>query len=217
MATNFIEFIFSQDGMTRKEIREKVVKKFFEEDPGPAQDATYNRYIYHVENSKDGRILLVRPANLKLGFDFRIDVENKIFHKKSKTPNAPKHIDLFEDLKNKKERDEEYSEVVRTAIIKVINLTDPERLLPTIEDKNIGLSIELILKLSKWFSIEMDIRYWNGWGRKKFVNWLNLMRHYNYNYLTTKNGFKFLNESGKKLTEEKAFEIMNNSSQQLHL
>jgi hypothetical protein len=204
-----IEFIFNQDGMTRDAVRKKVVSKFFEENPGPAIDETYNRYIYLVEKTPQGNILLIRPANLKMGFDFRIDVEGMIFGKERKTPNAPKHIDLFEDLKHKYSKDKEFCSRVVAAIIAVNLMKDPSELLKDIDDENIGYSVELLLKISKWFAIEQDIRYWNGWGRNKQIIWLILMMHFEFKYIPTDNGFDFYDKQGKLIKEEKAMKIFN--------
>ena len=211
MTKTKIEFIFSQKGMTREQVRKKVVEKFLEERSGPAKDETYNRYDYLVEKTDGGNVILVRPANLKLGFDFRIDVDSMTFRKKS---HAPTHIDILEDLKNKRAKDAEFEAVVRKAIIKVNEMYDPEELLPEINDKEIGFPVELILKISKWFAIEQDIRYWNGWGRNKQVLWLELMNYFNYNYIPVDSGFKFVDSTGNILTEKKAIAVMNNSKQQ---
>lgn len=201
MATTRIEFIFSQKGMSREELREKVVKKFLEEKPGPAKDETYNRYVYLVEKTKEGNIILVRPANLKLGFDFRIDVEGMIF---SGGKNTPSHIDLFENLKYKDSRNKQFCNAVIEAIVDVNNMEEPNIILRNFKDINIGYSVELILKLSKWFAIEQDIRYWNGWGRNKQILWLKLMRYYNFKYVPIESGFKFYDNYGNLLTEYKA-------------
>ena len=198
-----IEFIFSQKGLSRREVKEKVVKKFFEEKPGPAEDGKYNKYTYLVEKTKEANInvVLIRPANLKLGFDFRIDVEGMTF---SKGTHAPSHVDLFEDLKLKFSKDVQFCDKVIETIIEVINMKDPEEILGNFKDLNIGYSVELILKISKWFTIEQDIRYWNGWGRKKYERWIRLMRYYNFRYSTKKGNFYFYDNNGKKLTEDTA-------------
>lgn len=201
MSTSKKEFIFSQKGLTREQVREKVVKCFLKEKSGPAEDETYNRYHYVVEKTNDGNVIIIRPANLKLGFDFRIDVEGILF---SKNTNAPSHLDIFEDLKEKFEVNKQFCDEVIEAIIDVNNMKDPEELIPHIKDLKIGLSVELILKVSKWFAIEQDIRYWNGWGRNKQVYWLKLMRYYRFKYMPTKQGFKFYDKNGKLLTEDTA-------------
>ena len=214
MATDKVEFIFSQEGMTREEIRKKVVEKFFKEKPGPAEDETYNRYEYLVEKTKQGNVILIRPANLKLGFDFRIDVDKLTFRKGT---HAPTHIDLFEDLKKKYLKDREFCDRVIKAIIDVNNMVEPNEILKNFEEKNIGYSVELLLKVSKWFAVEQDIRYWNGWGRNKQVLWLRLMRYFEFRYVARPNGFRFYDNQGKLLSEEKATKIMDSLQQQLHL
>jgi len=206
MATTKIKFNFSQKGMSRADARRKTVEKFMEEEPGPAKDETYNRYLYHVETSPEGKILLVRPANLKLGFDFRIDVEGFKFRKGTE---APTHIDLFEDLKKKKGKNSDFFEQVLHAIIDVNDMKEPEELLKKIEDKNIGYSVEMLLKVSKWLAIEQDIRYWNGWGRNKQVVWLKLMNFFNFRYVPIDSGFKFYDEHRNLLSEKKSIELMD--------
>jgi len=207
MSTTKKNLIFSQKWLSRRRIRKKIVKKFLKENPGPAEDETYNRYEYVVETIKQGNnIILVRPANLKLGFDFRIDVEGMRFRNGRQ---APSHLDLFEDLKIKYEKDPEFCKTVINAIISVNNMKDPEEILPHFKDKNIGLSVELILKISKWFAIEQDIRYWNGWGRNKQVLWLKLMWHYKFRYEPTPQGFKFYDGRGNLITEHTAAEKAN--------
>ncbi len=209
MVTHKVQFIFSQKGLSRVAVRKKVLEKFMEEEPGPAKDETYNRYHYFVERTKEGNIILIRPANLKLGFDFRIDVDRIIFRKGT---NAPTHLDLFEDLKKKNAKDKKYCEEVIKAIIDVIEMKDPEEVLKIIKEKNIGYSVELLLKLSKWFAIEQDIRYWNGWGRNKQTVWLKLMRFFEFRYEPVDSGFKFYDKKGNLLTEEKAMQLMEHSS-----
>jgi len=211
MGTTKIELIFSQKGLTREEIRRKAVEWFLKEEPGPAKDETYNRYEYLVEKTKQGNVILIRPANLKLGFDFRIDVDKLTFRKGT---HAPTHIDLFEDLKKKYLEDKDFCDKVIQAIIDVNNMVEPEDILSDFDDKNIGYPVELLLKISKWFAVEQDIRYWNGWGRNKQVLWLKLMRHFEFKYEPTPSGFKFYDKDGKLLTEEKAISVMELKTKQ---
>lgn len=206
MAITKKDFIFNQKELSRAQVREKVVKCFLKEKPGPAKDETYNRYHYLVEKTKEGNVVIIRPANLKLGFDFRIDVEGMTFRKNT---NAPSHIDLFEDLKKKYNVNKQFCDDVIRAIKDVNDMNDPEEVLSNVKDLKIGLSVELILKISKWFAIEQDIRYWNGWGRNKQILWLDLMRYYEFRYVPIKQGFKFYNKNGKLLTENMAAKHAN--------
>lgn len=212
MALNRINFELTQRGKTRAQVRREVVEKFLEESPGPASDEVYNRYEYIVEETPEGRILLTRPANLKLGFDYRIDVEGMTFMKGTVSPT---HQDIFKDLKFKNGKNPDYAERVRKALVDVYEMAEPEDILPKIQNKEIGYSPELLLKLAKWFAIEQDIRYWNGWGRVKNVTWFNLLKFFNYKYEVVKKKntqeFIFYDSSGNKLSEKKATELMNNS------
>lgn len=201
MALEKTKLIFSQKGMSREDVRRKMVELFLSERPGPAADENYNRYEYLVEETKQGNVLLTRPANLKLGFDFRIDVEGMTFLKGTCSPS---HEDVFQDLKLKFNKDKNYSEDVRKAIIEVCEMNDPSDVIKSIVDKNIGHSVELLLKINKWFTIEQDIRYWNGWGRTKYIVWLKLMGFFEYNYEVKNNKFIFIDKDNNKFSEEKA-------------
>jgi len=209
MSVNKIIFIFKQKDMDRKDVRKKVVEKFLEELHGPGADETYKRYQYVVEKTKSGNIILTRPANLKLGFDFRVDVEGMLFKKGS---NSPSHEDIFNDLKYKHDEDKKYAEKVRMGIIDVYNMKEPEDIIKKIKEKNIGLKVDLLLKLAKWLAIEQDIRYWNGWGRVKNVKWLELIHFFDYKFKIIKKNkiqtFVFFDKNGKELTENKAMKIM---------
>jgi len=65
---------------SRTDLRKIVVSQFLEEDPGLGRGNEASRYRYNVEIlSDDRRIYLTRPAYLKKGFDFRINVEGTVF------------------------------------------------------------------------------------------------------------------------------------------
>lgn len=208
-----LNFFINQKDLTRAQIRKIVVEKFLEESPGPADDETYNRYQYAVEHTSKGDVVLIRPANLKLGFDFRIDVLGMKFIRGTE---APSHEDLFEDLKLKHTKDPVYAELVRKAIIDVFYMAEPEEIISSITEKKIGLPVDLLLKVSKWLAIEQDIRYWNGWGRVKNIKWLELIKYFNYQVHIEKKGKTRVLLFGDNLSEEKALKIMDNSQQQLH-
>ena len=60
-----------------------VVNYFSKEEAGKGTGDEAARYIYYVENLKDGnRVYLQRPANLHNGFDFLVCVENISYAKK---------------------------------------------------------------------------------------------------------------------------------------
>ena len=86
---------------TREELRRMVVLQFLEEEPGNGSGDAVSRYRYNVEILNDGKMIyLIRPAYLKKGFDFRINVEGIIFKTKHE---YPKHSDIFNDLKLKRQ------------------------------------------------------------------------------------------------------------------
>jgi len=155
---------------SREELRKIVVLKFLEERPGLGRGNDAAHYRYNVEILDDGRrIYLTRPAYLKKGFDFRINVEGTIFQTGQE---YPKHDDIFDDLRLKRQENPAISRRLHQAIERVYNCEDPEDILPEYTDIkfNIGHPVDLILKVIKWFLIEQDIRDWNYSGRQMFKN-----------------------------------------------
>ncbi|WP_147634964.1 DNA adenine methylase [Treponema pectinovorum] len=165
--TNF----FSNEG-SRNDVRMRVVNFFSKEDAGKGTGEEAARYIYYVENLKDGnRVYLQRPANLHNGFDFLVCVENINYAKKGeRRRNYPKHEDIGKDLQcKKKENKEEYSKLY-SLLKKVFECHD----VSDEEIKNIsfsrGFPVDHIVKVIKWLFIEQDIRYWNYSGRNMTWN-----------------------------------------------
>ena len=101
---------------------------------------------------------------MKQGFDFVIHVENKVF---MNGKDNPKHDDITQDLQKKKVEDIKKYQKLADAINDVFNCTDPINVLKKYSSLNFsfGFSVDLILKVCKWFFIEQDIRYWNYSGR----------------------------------------------------
>lgn len=161
---------FVREYNSRKELREIVVKRMLEEEPGIGRGTDASKYRYNVEVLSDGRIVyLTRPAYLKKGFDFRINVSDTVFQTRGE---YPKHDDIFDDLKLKREENTELSTRLRQAIERVFNCEDPGDILPEYTDLEFdtGHPVDLILKVIKWFFIEQDIRDWNYSGRQMFKN-----------------------------------------------
>ena len=155
---------------SRVELRKIVVFKFLEETPGLGRGDDASHYRYNVEILSDGRrIYLTRPAYLKKGFDFRINVESTMFQTKHE---YPKHDDIFDDLRLKWQEDPAMCTRLHQALERVYNCEDPEDILPEYKDIefNAGHPVDLILKVIKWFLIEQDIRDWNYSGRQMFKN-----------------------------------------------
>ena len=84
----------------------------------------------------------------------------------------PKHSDIFDDLRLKRQDDPAMCRRLHQAIAKVYKCEDPEDILPEYKDvkPNRGLPFDLILKAIRWFLIEQDIRDWNYSGRLMFKN-----------------------------------------------
>ena len=166
----YYEIDFSiRNYITRQDLRRQVVSKFLEEEPGVGKGSDTSHYRYNVETLSDGRkIYLIRPAYLKKGFDFRISVEGMIFQTKK---DYPKHADIFDDLRAKRNENPVMSRRFCEAINEVYECKDPEDILPKYTDIKFdaGYSVELVLKVLKWFFIEQDIRDWNYSGRRMFM------------------------------------------------
>lgn len=153
---------------SREELRRIVVNKFLDEKPGLGTGDLTSRHRYYVETLDDGRrIYLDRPAYLKKGFDFRINVERTRFQNNKE---YPKHDDIFDDLNAKIKDNPKAYKKLHEAIIRVYNCEDPSDILPEYQTLkfNTGHPVDLILKVIKWFFIEQDIRDWNYSGRHMF-------------------------------------------------
>ena len=166
----YYEIDFSiRNYVTRQDLRRQVVSKFLDEEPGVGKGSDTSHYRYNVETLSDGRkIYLIRPAYLKKGFDFLISVEGMIFQTKK---DYPKHADIFDDLRAKRNENPTMSRRFYEAIKEIYECKDPEDILPKYADIKFdtGYSLELVLKVLKWFFIEQDIRDWNYSGRRMFM------------------------------------------------
>lgn len=145
-----------------------MVEIFLLEEPGTGTSDSTSRYTYYVERLKDSRrIYLTRPAYLKKGFDFLIHVEGKIF---LTGKDFPKHDDIFKDLMAKKKENPTLYKRLHEAMTQVYNCRELDEVLKDFGDLSFrsGFSVELIMKILKWFLIEQDIRDWNYSGRGMF-------------------------------------------------
>jgi len=155
---------------SRAELRKIVVFQFLEEEPGLGRGDDASHYRYNVETlNDDRRIYLTRPAYLKKGFDFRINVEETVFQTRQE---YPKHDDIFDDLREKRRENPAMCRRLHQAIERIYRCEDPEDILPEYADIkfNVGHPVDLILKVIKWFLIEQDIRDWNYSVRQMFKN-----------------------------------------------
>jgi len=152
---------------SRNELRKIVINEFLTEKPGTGRGKKASRYKYIVEKLENGRkIYLLRPAWKKAGFDFEIWVEKWL----NKADKRPSHEDILNDLRQKREIDPLSYKRLHEAMLRVYNCEEPDEVLKDYQDLRFekGLSVELILKVIKWFFIEQDIRYWNFSGRNMF-------------------------------------------------
>jgi len=165
----------------RNTIRNEVIKKFLQENPGKGNKNLTSKYTYYVETLNNGkRIFLTRPAVLNKGFDFIIHLENGNFkhiskkRKRTYYNDIPSLDNILDDLEEKKKEDLEKYTLLFQLIENVYNCKDPNNVLKNDIKKKLifqsGCSVEIILKIIKWFFIEQDIRYWNWSGRNKFFN-----------------------------------------------
>lgn len=149
----------------RDELMKKAVQTFISEKPGYWKDGRKHvtRYNYFVERLVDGRrIYLKRPTFLNKGIDFQVWVEKFDGEKDGR----PSHKDIFRDIDLKKSESPENITKLVTAIDRVWNCEEPDKVLKELDFKyKSGFSTEMLLKILKWLFIEQDITYWNYDGR----------------------------------------------------
>jgi hypothetical protein len=155
----------------RNALRKLVIDEFVKEKAGHGKADLTSEYKYIVETLQPGEsVYLTRPATINKGFDFVIHVENHTF---MNNQDNPKHDDIFNDLREKKNSSPTAYAVLLNALTDVFNCKDPNGIytnyLQELSSLSHGLHPELILKVVKWLFIEQDIRYWNWSGRHMFM------------------------------------------------
>lgn len=152
---------------SRAELRKVIVNAFLDEKKGywKKKIQVVTRYKYFVETLKEGsHIYLSRPTFLNKGIDFQVWVE-KLDGEKDKRPS---HGTIIEDIKLKLKESPNQRKALLTAIERVWNCEDPDKVLAEIPLKfKKGLTPELVLKALKWLFIEQDVTYWNYDGRMR--------------------------------------------------
>lgn len=155
----------------RKDIRKKIVDIFLIEEPGKGKGDLASRYKYEVEVLTESQIIyLLRPAFMRKGFDFTVNVDSINFNKNiegKKSTKRPSHEHIFQDLKSKKLENPDLYKSLLKEITKVYNCNNDFNFDLNFES---GYSSELILKLLKWLFIEQDIRDWSYSGREMLFN-----------------------------------------------
>ena len=155
----------------RNFLRKLVFTIFSEEEPGTGGGKKASRYRYVAEETPAGKVVLIRPAHLKKGFDFVIHLEGWRF--KSGKSN-PKHEDIAVELKKKLSKLKK--EELIQALEWVFKGEEPEEIISKLSIQDAPAKRELplisILKVLKWMFIEQDIRDWNYSGRKMLMDYL---------------------------------------------
>ena len=149
----------------RETLRRKVVDAFLEELPGNVRRV---RYRYRVETMKDGRkMYLVRPTGVRKGpMDFKVEVDD--------WESKGTHDDIRTDLLAKRRENPKRFRPLMKAIRDVHACREPSSILAARKDLSFktGWSVELLLKVLKWFFILEDVDYWNYNGRDELMSFL---------------------------------------------
>jgi len=174
-----INLIIKLDNITcdhekdRNALRVLLLNNLVKERAGTGKKENTSQYHYNVETLTDGnKIYLTRPVPLNKGFDFIIHVEGHTF---LNGKDNPRHDDIISDLKEKKQRNITNYQLILKLIDLVYLCNDPadiisKKHLPNFDE---GFSLELLLKVIKWFFIEQDVRYWNWSGRNMLMSGIN--------------------------------------------
>jgi hypothetical protein len=157
---------------TRREVRERVVREFLDEESGEGKGDLTSKYIYTTEILADGkRVLLTRPAFLNKGFDFVIRVEGVNFGEgKGRRRDNPTLMDIVEDLEKKKANNPNLYDQLFDLIRLTFNCREIPNEIYREMDFGVGYSVEMVLKVIKWFFIEQDMTYWNWSGRSMLMS-----------------------------------------------
>jgi hypothetical protein len=154
----------------RNALRILLLNNLVKEKAGTGNKENTSKYHYNVETlTCRNRIYLTRPVPLNKGFDFIIHVEG---YKFLNGKDNPRHDDISNDLKEKKQRNSTIYQNLLKLIDLVFLCNDPEDILrqERMPVFDVGFSIELLLKVIKWFFIEQDVRYWNWSGRNMLMS-----------------------------------------------
>ncbi len=164
---NFIEKTLSSvDQFSNKaDIRRYILQQWILEEPE-------RKYRYFTETLSGGnKIYLERPTNLNKGCDFRILIEGFLLFKNG-NDKPPKHDDILNDLKEKKQNysEQQYQKLI-DSIADIYECKPFEFAYTKLSHiPEYGYNHELVLKLLRWFFIEQDVTYWLKSGRAMLYN-----------------------------------------------
>lgn len=152
---------FSND---RHLMREEIVNSFLGENPGTGTGNNCSKYTYIVARINDHDIYLQRPAQFNNGFDFTLNVSGINFNPDGKATTRPKHSDILDDLKLKKQEDIDSYKKLINEIRLLFNCQELSKNSNMIFFSQ-GLYVPILLECIKWLFVEQDITYWNYSGR----------------------------------------------------
>ena len=141
--------------LSRRETRDNVIKVFLEEEPRI-------KYRYHVETLSDNRKIYLERPTRRFDFDFKVAVEN--WNAKGT------HEEIMVDLEGKARENPKDFRLLMDAIKQTHSCNDVDQILSNYRlSFQKGWSVELLLKVLKWYFILEDIYYWNYQGRDKLM------------------------------------------------
>ena len=162
---------FSND---RVDLRIEIINIFLDENPGTGRGNLTSRYKYITKVLSGGNeVFLKRPANFNNGFDFIVNVSGINFNEgipNGRASMRPTHGNILEDLRVKKQEDEDLYNELKEQIDFIYNC---ESTTETNFAFTLGHPTDLLLECIKWLFVEQDVTYWNYSGRTMLFNAIN--------------------------------------------
>lgn len=154
---------------------------------------------YQVEQISDGRKIVITKPGGKFIFGTvkREDFMVWIYNPEEKTLWLISHKDIFEDLKEKGDKNPKETLVIIDALERVYNGDEPSDILQSVNLQNPGGELpEVLLKAYKWIWGQEDVNYPDGKGRA--MSWEGLKKNEKGEWEKTGHGIVNLRESLKK-------------------
>lgn len=165
-----MDFIQTNDNMTRHEIVQKVVNTFINSEYSDRGKGI--QFWYPVEElSGEIPLYIIRPGGLrgKWNFDFKVNIEQEFNMGKGT------HAEVLTDFKNKKSEDPEKFTKLLQALTKVYECNNNvDKIIQNVPKLDAcfktGADVSTLLKVIKWMFVMEDIVYWNYKGRTMLYN-----------------------------------------------